>query len=167
MSDCVLLHAQLHSAARLGGTVRSLPLKPRVCSKCITRDRRSAARRPPDGVAPSRSRVRGTIFRCMTKGMKVLTIDRSIDRSIDVFTGFHKFYATVIGRQVEPKKQLSCRPITAGRDRSIDRSIVNTLIPNVISNRGRSAVSLLLNTSFDCMLGLVVSAWSSECTVHS
>ena len=64
----------------------------------------------------------------MTKGMKVLTIDRSID----VFTGFHPFYAAVIGRQVESKKQLSCRPITAGGDRSIDRSIVNTFIPFVI-----------------------------------
>ena len=68
----------------------------------------------------------------MTKGMKVLTIDRSTDPSIDGFTGFHRFYATVIGRQVEPKKQLSSLPITAGGDRSIDRSIVDTFIPFVI-----------------------------------
>ena len=37
------------------------------------------------------------------EGVDVLTIDRSIDRSIDVVTGFHRFDAAVIGRQVEPK----------------------------------------------------------------
>ena len=71
----------------------------------------------------------------------MLTIDRSIDRSIDAFTGFHQFYAAVIGRQVEPKKQLSSRPITAGGDRSIDRSIVNTFTPFVIRGQGRPRMS--------------------------
>jgi len=42
----------------------------------------------------------------MTKGMKVLTIDRSIDRSSVVFTGFNRIYAAVIGRQVEPKESV-------------------------------------------------------------
>jgi hypothetical protein len=45
----------------------------------------------------------------VTKGMKVLTIDRSI-------------YQLLISRTGRAKKQLSCRPITAGYiDRSIDR----------------------------------------------
>ena len=47
----------------------------------------------------------------MTQGIKVMTIDRSIDRSIDVFTGFHRIYAAVIGRQVKPV-ELSTNHIT-------------------------------------------------------
>ena len=60
--------------------------------------------------------------------MKVSTIDRSIHPSIDVFTGFHRFYATVIGRQVAPKKQLSVdQSQQVEIDRSIDRSSTPSL----------------------------------------
>jgi hypothetical protein len=50
-----------------------------------------------DEIASTHGRV------LMTKGTMMLTICRSIDRSNDVFTVFQRFYAAVIGRQVEAR----------------------------------------------------------------
>ena len=75
----------------------------------------------------------------MTKGMKVLTIDRSINRSIDVFVGSHSFYTAVIGRQVDPKSvEMSTNH---SRWRSIDRSIDRQHLHSVCHTKIKSFCS--------------------------
>jgi len=74
----------------------------------------------------------------MTNGMKVL-IYRSIHRR---FYRFHRFYAAVIGRQVEPTGRAKKWPKTVelsidqSQQVTIDRSIVYTFVPFVMISPG-------------------------------